>query len=154
MNGVSKITVTEDISLVNFKNISRDLSVASRIMTEFSEQGINIDMISQSAPTGETADVSFTIDSKDLVRTLSIVQRFRMQFPNVRPSVSSGCCKIQLYGEEMRTRPGVAAQAFRLVSEQTGDIRLITTSEVDISILIAEHDLPAVLENLRALFQV
>lgn len=50
--------------------------------------------------------------------------------------------------------PGVAAQAFRLVSEQTGDIRLITTSEVDISILIAEHDLPAVLENLRALFQV
>lgn len=67
-------------------------------MTEFSEQGINIDMISQSAPTGETADVSFTIDSKDLVRTLSIVQRFRMQFPNVRPSVSSGCCKIQLYG--------------------------------------------------------
>ena len=145
MNGVSKITVTEDISLVNFKNISRDLSVASRIMTEFSEQGINIDMISQSAPTGET---------KDLVRTLSIVQRFRMQFPNVRPSVSSGCCKIQLYGEEMRARPGVAAQAFRLVSEQTGDIRLITTSEVDISILIAEHDLPAVLKNLRAFFQV
>ena len=104
MNGVSKITVTEDISLVNFKNISRDLSVASRIMTEFSEQGINIDMISQSAPTGETADVSFTIDSKDLVRTLSIVQRFRVQYPNVRPSVSSGCCKIQLYGEEMRAR--------------------------------------------------
>ena len=99
MNGVSKITVTEDISLVNFKNISRDLSVASRIMTEFSEQGINIDMISQSAPTGETADVSFTIDSKDLVRTLSIVQRFRVHNPNVRPSVSSGCCKSQPYGE-------------------------------------------------------
>ena len=109
---------------------------------------------SDTAATGETADVSFTIDSKDLVRTLSIVQRFRVQYPNVRPSVSSGCCKIQLYGEEMRTRPGVAAQAFRLVSEQTGDIRLITTSEVDISILIAEHDLPAVLENLRAFFQV
>ena len=96
----------------------------------------------------------FRSDSKDLVRTLSIVQRFRVQYPNVRPSVSSGCCKIQLYGEEMRARPGVAAQAFRLVSEQTGDIRLITTSEVDISILIAEHDLPAVLENLRAFFQV
>ena len=109
---------------------------------------------SDTAATGETADVSFTIDSKDLVRTLSIVQRFRVQYPNVRPSVSSGCCKIQLYGEEMRACPGVAAQAFRLVSEQTGDIRLITTSEVDISILIAEHDLPAVLENLRAFFQV
>ena len=52
MNGVSKITVTEDISLVNFKNISRDLSVASLIITEFSDKGINIYMIYQSAPTG------------------------------------------------------------------------------------------------------
>lgn len=154
MNGVSKITVTEDISLVNFKKyFPRSVGCLPHHDRIF-RTGHNIDMISQSAPTGETADVSFTIDSKDLVRTLSIVQRFRVQYPNVRPSVSSGCCKIQLYGEEMRARPGVAAQAFRLVSEQTGDIRLITTSEVDISILIAEHDLPAVLENLRALFQV
>lgn len=112
MNGVSKITVTEDISLVNFKNISRDLSVASRIMTEFSRSRASHRHDSQSAPTGETAVLSFTIDSKDLVRTLSIVQRFRVQYPNVRPSVSSGCCKIQLYGEEMRARPGVGCPGF------------------------------------------
>ena len=153
MNGVSKITVTEDISLVNFKIFPRSVGCLphhDRIFRTGHQHRHDLPICA----TGETADVSFTIDSKDLVRTLSIVQRFRVQYPNVRPSVSSGCCKIQLYGEEMRARPGVAAQAFRLVSEQTGDIRLITTSEVDISILIAEHDLPAVLENLRAFFQV
>ena len=148
------VTTSSDITLITLQNCPNSISYLHGLLEQISALGINIDMISQSAPTGETADVSFTIDSKDLVRTLSIVQRFRVQYPNVRPSVSSGCCKIQLYGEEMRTRPGVAAQAFRLVSEQTGDIRLITTSEVDISILIAEHDLPAVLENLRAFFQV
>ena len=62
--------------------------------------------------------------------------------------------KVQLYGEEMRTRPGVAAQAFTLVSEQNADVRLITTSEVDISLLIADHDLPAVLEALQQHFEV
>lgn len=154
MNGVSKISTTEDISLVNFKSISRDLRVASQIMAAFSEQGINIDMISQSAPTGETADISFTIDSSDLVRTLAIVQQFRAQYPTVRPSVSSGCCKVQLYGEEMRNQPGVAAKAFSLVSETTSDIRLITTSEVDISILISQHDLPAVRKVLEDYFGV
>ena len=133
MNGVSKLSVTEDISLINFKNIPRDLCISSRIMTEFAAQGINIDMISQSAPTGETADISFTVDSEQVVHALAIVQRFR---------------------EQMRTRPGVAAQAFTLVSEQNADVRLITTSEVDISLLIADHDLPAVLEALQQHFEV
>lgn len=154
MNGVSKLSVTEDISLVNFKNIPRDLCISSRIMTEFAAQGINIDMISQSAPTGETADISFTVDSEQVVHALAIVQRFREQYPSLRTSVSTGCCKVQLYGEEMRTRPGVAAQAFTLVSEQNADVRLITTSEVDISLLIADHDLPTVLEALQQHFEV
>ena len=111
-------------------------------------------MISQSAPTGETADISFTVDSEQVVHALAIVQRFREQYPSLRTSVSTGCCKVQLYGEEMRTRPGVAAQAFTLVSEQNADVRLITTSEVDISLLIADHDLPAVLEALQQHFEV
>lgn len=46
MNGVSKISVTEDVCLISFNNIPRDLSVTSQIMTEFAVQDINIDMIS------------------------------------------------------------------------------------------------------------
>lgn len=154
MNGVSKISVTEDISLISFNNVPRDLSVTSQIMTEFSAQNINIDMISQSAPTGENADVSFTVNSEDVVRALAIIQRFREQHPSVRPIVSSGNCKIQLYGEEMRSRPGVAAQAFTVASSLTDEIMLITTSEVDISILVAQHAVESVLEGLCAHFEV
>lgn len=154
MNGVSKISVTEDISLISFNNVPRDLSVTSQIMTEFSVQNINIDMISQSAPTGETADVSFTVNSEDMVRALAIIQRFREQHPSVRPIVSSGNCKIQLYGEEMRSRPGVAAQTFTVASSLTDEIMLITTSEVDISILVAQHAVESVLEGLCAHFEV
>lgn len=154
MNGVSKISVTEDISLISFNNVPRDLSVTSQIMTEFSAQNINIDMISQSAPTGETADVSFTVNSEDVVRALAIIQQFREQHPSVRPIVSGGNCKIQLYGEEMRSRPGVAAQAFTVASSLTDEIMLITTSEVDISILVAQHAVESVLEGLCAHFEV
>ena len=64
MNGVSKISVTEDVCLISFNNIPRDLSVTSQIMTEFAVQDINIDMISQSAPIGESANVSFTVQSE------------------------------------------------------------------------------------------
>ena len=149
MNGVSKISVTEDVCLISFNNIPRDLSVTSQIMTEFAVQDINIDMISQSAPIGESANVSFTVQSEDLVRALTIIQRFREQHPSVRPIVSSGNCKVQLYGEEMRSMPGVAARAFSVVSSITNEIMLITTSEVDISILIAQHELSSVLDALK-----
>lgn len=149
MNGVSKISVTEDVCLISFNNIPRDLSVTSQIMTEFAVQDINIDMISQSAPIGESANVSFTVQSEDLVRALAIIQRFREQQPSVRPIVSSGNCKVQLYGEEMRSMPGVAARAFSVVSSITNEIMLITTSEVDISILIAQHELSSVLDALK-----
>ena len=149
MNGVSKISVTEDVCLISFNNIPRDLSVTSQIMTEFAVQDINIDMISQSAPIGESANVSFTVQSEDLVRALAIIQRFREQHPLVRPIVSSGNCTVQLYGEEMRSMPGVAARAFSVVSSITNEIMLITTSEVDISILIAQHELSSVLDALK-----
>lgn len=154
MNGVSKISVTEDISLISLNRVPHALAAASQIMTEFAAQGINIDMISQSAPVGECADVSFTVDSDDVIRALSIIQHFREEHPSVRPSVSNGSCKIQLYGEEMRSRPGVAAKAFSIVSALTDEIMLITTSEVDISILIPQHELSAVLEALGSYFEV
>lgn len=93
MNGVSKISVTEDVCLISFNNIPRDLSVTSQIMTEFAVQDINIDMISQSAPIGESANVSFTVQSEDLVRALAIIQRFREQHPSVRPIVSSAIAR-------------------------------------------------------------
>ncbi len=154
MYGVSKISVTEDISLISFNHIPHDLSVAAQIMTEFSRQNINIDMISQSAPVGETSNISFTVHSDDVVSALSVIQRFRERYPWVRPIVSNGNCQIQLFGEEMKSRPGVAAQAFSLVSAVTNEIMFITTSEVDISILIAQHELPAVLEALKRYYEV
>ena len=46
--------------------------------------------------------------------------------------------KLSLFGEEMRTQPGVASTAIAAVAGAGADIRLITTSEVDISLLIAE----------------
>ena len=154
MHGVSKSSVTEDISLICFHHIPHNLSLAAQIMTEFSRQNINIDMISQSAPVGETSDISFTVSSGDVVSALAVIRSFRGQNPSVHPIVSGGNCKIQLFGEEMRSRPGVAAQAFSLVSSVTNEIMFITTSEVDISILIAQHALPAVLDALKQYYEV
>ena len=50
MNGVSRISLLEDVSLVTFHQIPSDLIFLSEVLEEFSDAKINIDMISQSAP--------------------------------------------------------------------------------------------------------
>lgn len=152
MKGVSKINVTEDISLVTFNNIPRDLNLTAKILTEFSAQGINIDMISQSAPVGATANVSFTAASSSLLKTLEIINSYREAYPSIRPLVSDCNCKIQLFGQEMRDTPGVAAEAFSVVSGVSNEIMLITTSEVDISILLPRHSMQEAVDSLTAHF--
>ena len=149
MSASTVISTVDNITLVTLQDFPANVASISKVFEAISQCGINIDMISQSAPIGESANVSFTVQSEDLVRALAIIQRFREQHPSVRPIVSSGNCKVQLYGEEMRSMPGVAARAFSVVSSITNEIMLISTSEVDISILIAQHELSSVLEALK-----
>lgn len=154
MNGVSKINVTEDIALVTFHNIPQDLSLTAKILTDFSSRNVNIDMISQSAPVRNRTDVSFTVHSSDVVKSLEIIRELSVAYPDIKPFVNDGNCKIQLYGEEMKHTPGVAAEVFSVVANISSEIMLITTSEVDISILLAQHNMSDAIDALEKHFSV
>lgn len=151
MNGVSKITVCEDVALVTFHKVPAKLSLIAGIFSDFAKAGVNIDMISQTAPQGHNIDISFTLPSEHLIRVLEVVNKFRETHAQIKPMVSNGNCKIQLYGEEMRNMNGVAAAAIAAVSKTNVDLALITTSEVDISLLVScthYEDAVAALEEM------
>ncbi|MEG1849534.1 MAG: aspartate kinase, partial [Oscillospiraceae bacterium] len=61
MNGVSKLTVTEQVSLVFFERLPADGGNMSRLLNTLAKEGVNIDMISQSAPCAHHVSLSFTI---------------------------------------------------------------------------------------------
>ena len=154
MNGVTKLTVTEDVALVTFHRVDAGLRFISRVFSDFSNAGINIDMISQTAPTGDFLSVSFTVPGADLVQVLAITNRYRADSPEVQPLVSSGNCKLQLFGAEMPHTPGVAARAISAVSAAQAHVLMITTSEVDISLLLADYNLEHVITLLSESFSV
>ena len=148
MNGVSKISVTEDVCLISFNNIPRDLSVTSQIMTEFAVQDINIDMISMAPTHGATTGLSFTISDEDLIGILGFTSKLKQE-TDMDVIVSSVNHKISVYDPVMKNTPGIAAQVFRAISGTDADIRLITTSEVEISLLVTEADFDTVLNALQ-----
>ena len=140
MNAITKITLTEDVALITLRNSPSDIQFISLVFGKIAGKGINVDMISQTAPQGGKTDLSFTVAEESLGDVLATFAALRGEYPGIKTDISGGNCKISLCGEDMRYTPGVAAKAFEIVADMNINIMIITTSEVDISLLIPKSD--------------
>ncbi|OJU11970.1 MAG: hypothetical protein BGN88_01025 [Clostridiales bacterium 43-6] len=134
------VTVTEDVTLIVLHHCPAEIGFIDIVFSTVSEANINVDMISVSPPQGDTSTLSFTIADNDLTPTLSVIKHLRNVYSEIKSMISSGNSKIQISCEEMRTSPGFASLAFKAASQAGADIRLITTSEIEISLLVTKAD--------------
>ena len=109
---------------------------------------INVDMISLAPTHGAYTSISFTISDNDLGKILVFTSDLH-DHSNIKTIVSSGNCKISVYDQGMRNTPGVAAKVFAAAAKIDTDIRIITTSEVDISLLITAADFDETLSEIE-----
>jgi len=152
MHGVSQIDIMEDVTVVTLNNMPLGLGVAASVFARMGQSGVLIDMVSQTSPIGDRVNISFTCPDKDLRSVLDITKQAREQHPNVTSLASGGNAKIQLYGDEMRGQPGVFARALSALSDAGIELQLITTSEVDISLLVSAPCLPGAKAALEKAF--
>ena len=152
--GIRKITYQTGVSLVSLTQAPSDSRSVAEVLTALAEDGIVIDMISQTAPRGSFISVSFSLADQVLPRALSVLAKQRTQYTQLQSEVLPGNCKIAFYDEDMVETPGVAARVFSVLADAGVQVMLITTSEVDISILVSAHDLPRALEAVCGAFGV
>lgn len=145
------ITVSEDVSVVTFYNVPSDLSFMSVVFGELSKNNINLDMITKSVPVGSHTSISFTVSDSDIGTVLGLIPTFRQLSPDIKSTVSSGNTKIAVQGDFMRDCVGVAAKVFESASKTGAEIRLVTTSEVDISMLIDKSSEAGVVKAISEL---
>lgn len=143
------ITVSEECSLVVLDNAPTDLCFVASVFEAMAAADINIDMISQAPPKGAVSGLSFTLPDNDLGKTLEVIAQLREIYSQLKSAVSSGNCKVLVSSEEMREQPGIAARVFKAAAIAHADVRLITTSEIDISLLITQPQVEAVLDAIR-----
>lgn len=140
---------SDGITLIILKNVPSDLCYVTGIFEAFAEDGINIDMISQSPPQGSTSSLSFTVSDESLADALNVISKLREVHPDLKTAVSSGNYKVTVFGEEMKSENGIAAKVFKIFAEQRSDVRLITTSDFEISILISQPDIETIEKVLK-----
>ncbi len=146
-----KVTTENDITLVTLQNCPPELNFIADVFKKIGELGVNVDMISLTPSQGSNTSVSFTIADADLDKILSFTSELR-DVVKVKAIVSSGNCKVSVYDPNMVNAPGLAAQVFSAAACAGADIRIITTSEVDISLLVTTADSPETVKALQEKF--
>lgn len=149
---MQKISYASEVTLITLSSLPSGKAV-SQVLTSFAEVGINVDMISQTAPQGGSVRLSFTVSDRDLGLALTILGRISGE-TKLSPEILPGNSKIAFYDPDMVNTPGVAAKVFSLLSDTEIQVMLVTTSDVDISILVNAHEVSDALHVMQDAFGV
>jgi aspartokinase len=146
---VTNIHVTYNVALVTVDNLPNNTRLISGLFNAIAQKKINIDMISQAPPFRGSVSLSFSLPAEDLVTALGALNEFKKNDRNLRIEVDAENTKLQVSGEGMRNIPGVAAKLFTLLANEGIEIKLVTTSETDISYLIFEKDVDKAISVIK-----
>lgn len=150
MSLIDNITMIENVTLISINDSPADFKVVAQIFEMLSNAGIDVDMISQNPPQGKISNLSFTVNDEDLGKVFETASKLRELHPQLKLAISSGNTKISVFGNGMKNCPGVAANVFSAIASTDVEVRMITTSEVDISVLVYSHDGETVFSALNS----
>jgi len=151
---VTGITVTYNVALVSLYKLPNNIRVISELFSAIAQNGINIDMINQTPPYRDCINLSFSLKNSQLVNVLSVLNEFRKKYPDLRVEIDADNTKLSVYGEGMRNVPGVAASIFTIFAEEDIAVKLVTTSETDISYLIFDKDVDKATSAIKARYSI
>lgn len=150
---VTGIAYSRDEAQITLRNVADKPGVAASIFVPLADANINVDMIIQviSADTVST-DMTFTVPSAEFERAKEVLYQNResIQFRDIQGTTD--VVKVSAIGIGMRSHAGVAAKAFKALSEKGINIRAITTSEIKFSLLIDTAYTELAVRTLHSLY--
>ncbi len=134
---VSGITYSRDEVKFTIVGVPDRPGVSAAIFSPLADHGINVDMIVQniSVDSGLT-DMTFTVTQADAERTQQLLEAAHDNLAFARLHVDKDVAKVSVVGLGMRSHVGVAQKMFQTLAEKNINIRVISTSEIKISVLI------------------
>ena len=134
---VTGIAFSKDEAQISIRRVQDKPGVAAAIFGPLADGNINVDMIVQNVSgDGATTDLTFTVPSADYARARAILEQAKGAIGFERLDGATDVAKVSAIGIGMRSHAGVAAKAFKALSERNINIRAITTSEIKFSVLI------------------
>ncbi|MDQ2085223.1 ACT domain-containing protein [Herbivorax sp. ANBcel31] len=151
---VTNIDVSHSVAMITLENLPDDIMLISEIFTAMSDEGINIDMVSKPAPFKGTVSMSFSLPTDDMMKAITLLNDYKDKVEDFSVEVDAYNSKISVFGEEMKYIPGVAARVFKALAKAKIEVKLITTSTVDISCLVFERNVDDAANSIKKEFSL
>lgn len=133
---VSGIALDKNQVRVGMYGVTDRPGIASAIFTALADANINVDMIVQTRGLDGTTDLDFTVPTTELEECKKVMTKFIEFSKNI--DYNEAICKVSIVGVGMKSNTGVASKAFTALANENINIRIISTSEIKISMIIDE----------------
>lgn len=133
---VSGVAADKDAARVALIGLKDEPGVAFRLFNHLARHNINVDMILQSVGREATKDISFTVAVENADEAVEIIERHFHEYEKI--DVEKNVVKVSIVGAGMMSNAGVAAKMFEALYDEGINIKMISTSEIRVSVLIDE----------------
>jgi aspartate kinase len=135
---ISGIAFNRDEAKLTVTGVPDQPGVAHRILGPIADANIEVDMIVQNVGQDSTTDFTFTVHRNDYDRALEILRRTAGELGAREANGDNKIVKISLVGVGMRSHAGIASTMFGALAKEGINIRMISTSEIKVSVVVDE----------------
>ena len=149
---ISGIAFTRDEAKLTVLGVQDVPGVASAILGPISEANIEVDMIVQNVAADQSTDFTFTVRRDDYDQAMEILGNIAKDIEAREISGDNKIAKLSMVGVGMRSHAGVASKVFEVLAQESINIQMISTSEIKISVVVAEKYLELAVRALHSAF--
>ena len=151
---ISGIAFTKDESEIMIRGVKDSPGIAASILGPIGEADIEVDMIVQNVGSDGLADFTFTVSRKDFNKAIQVIEKNKKKMNYEEVSTTKNIVKVSLVGVGMRSHAGIAGQMFTCLAKKKINIRMISTSEIKISVVIDQKNLENAVKALHNEFKL
>jgi len=151
---ISGIAFNRDEAKLTIRGVPDRPGVASDILGPIGEANIEVDMIVQNIGSEDSNDFTFTVHRNDFERARSILETAAEKLKAKEVVGDDDIAKVSIVGVGMRSHAGVASRMFKALAKENINIKMISTSEIKISVVIEEKYLELAVRSLHTAFDL
>ena len=149
---VSGIAYDKNVARISVLGVADLPGVLANMFGALADAHIDVDIIVQSGVQDGEADFSFTTDLHDRERAIAVLEQIRAEVPYREVTSEVDLVKISIVGAGMVSHPGVAAKMFKVISETGVSIKMVSTSEIKVSCVVAADNIHDIIRALHTAY--
>ena len=150
---VSGVTYTRDEAKVTLQQVADRPGMAALVFGALADANVNVDMIVQNvSEDGKATDLTFTVGRKEMNQALAVLDQLKDKAACKAIVPDPNVVKVSIVGMGMRSHSGVAKTMFSALAEKGINIQVISTSEIKVSVLLAEEYTELAVRTLHTAF--